>query len=1342
MTRRLLPYEHQLVETLGISQEEYLEFLALQKEYSDPKIGTTLDIRNVEWVALGLTVIGTLLQVGAALLAPTPEAPRAKNQRRQREERFAPTYGFSSAQELANYGDPINLVYCNSDKNPRGAVRVATSLVWSAIESNGTSQFMQLLMVLGASEINAVNFARTAFGDIPLDNFSAANTWAYYRPNGAPLINNRVRGNSNDPAARGRDGDDAICLIQGDRTGCSQAFSPNNFSQFGVFDPIPINVKLNARRPNGDSEYDINGIEVANLSASNSYYWITDNRYKAGDEIRIRFRKLNATQKLVEGGGAGLVATKYADTLRKELVERPTLGAIYELGSARLELVSVGEQDIKDEDVIHTFRVVNGGLAPAAPYNKTEARGVINSDSIYLTEAQREKVQTDIAKLQSSAQDSYRLVRDGKNGSDTSGRVGNRTQNPNLGLLYFDEDAADIADEKIKATVQTEGIEFNLFGVNYSFTNNASVVSWVSDDGQNKTALVNERGSIAYTRKLLRQFLSNKPKIASSDLREYLNDQLVRLQTHVSNVASGKFDNIIRAVTSTSLSWTLQDNTQYTVIFSLAASGISKANGFIFDGDTTPRTPKEQIDEVRARYKTTINELEARIDDAPGKSNATFRDDLRKQIEDLRENRRDAVRSIIDSYRDARIQQARDAINSFVDVNSINRITGIRELRRRINAINGKNTTDQAGVAAVQAKIEEIIALKQEALEYLKLLRGADNIRDGSDVLVKALVKLQVGAYQTISKVNFVQFSIKARLFRRISGRQPVYGTNNAKENGIKSSDNGIKPRVAFFKVLFRKEGETDYTAVPYLFAVKNAQDREIFLNLKFQAATYSKYGFRFVPVGDFVSEMNDQGFSQFAFIEMRGNYKEININGNTFSFIGRFVNKNAVTGEPDINEGVPYGTQPWDLMTTRTDTEIQFSFEQGPEFAISAVTEQQNLNTSGYYQDMSTLALGVYSGQGVQDLRSITALVTKGKTSYVINGPQQEDVNLSTDSTSYAPDIFLDTIWSQKDGILNYSSRKAIDYATLFQAKRYCIANELFMDCVISEQRPWREFWAEVASYSLLDLVRRNGREALAPALPVDANNVITREIAPTGLFTTANILEGTLKEEHFDYGSAVQNMIMTVIYREVERDNDVFSPKASVTVCRRDIDEATALRQTVDLSQYVSSRDQAIKYAKYQVNQRQFIRRGIEFKTLPTEVPIAPGSYVLVDIGLTPWDNLTTGIVLEGGALNSPLLDKIPDSNSYTALLYKDGAVETVNSLTVSNGVASSLAPRYVGYAFVLGAPIDQSKRSYRVTEVALDEEGEITVKAVQILCDIGAGNKLLSRVADLSDSSFKIV
>jgi hypothetical protein len=32
--RKLLPYEHQLIEELGITQEEYLDFLAVQFDYS------------------------------------------------------------------------------------------------------------------------------------------------------------------------------------------------------------------------------------------------------------------------------------------------------------------------------------------------------------------------------------------------------------------------------------------------------------------------------------------------------------------------------------------------------------------------------------------------------------------------------------------------------------------------------------------------------------------------------------------------------------------------------------------------------------------------------------------------------------------------------------------------------------------------------------------------------------------------------------------------------------------------------------------------------------------------------------------------------------------------------------------------------------------------------------------------------------------------------------------------------------------------------------------------------------------------------------------------------------
>ena len=75
--RKLLPYEHQLIEALGVTKEEYLNFVAIQQDYKDPKVGTALDVRNgpdpVSTTALVLTIVGTLFQVGAALLAPKPE---------------------------------------------------------------------------------------------------------------------------------------------------------------------------------------------------------------------------------------------------------------------------------------------------------------------------------------------------------------------------------------------------------------------------------------------------------------------------------------------------------------------------------------------------------------------------------------------------------------------------------------------------------------------------------------------------------------------------------------------------------------------------------------------------------------------------------------------------------------------------------------------------------------------------------------------------------------------------------------------------------------------------------------------------------------------------------------------------------------------------------------------------------------------------------------------------------------------------------------------------------------------------------------------------------------------
>jgi len=230
MNRRLLPYEYQLIEALGVSKEEYLEFVALQQEYKDPKAGTELDVRNeAGTVALVLTIVGILFQVGAALLAPKPTIPGLDNDRRTRQQRFSPSFGFNGAPELAAYGDPVNLVYTNKNHNPEGGVRVAGSLVWSAIDNFGSAQFMQLLFVIGASRIVALDEKRTAFGSLAIDQIDPATAFLFYKDRGTgrpPKFKDRIYGTlSLYPESLRRLEDQEVCQIttprQGERTGTS-----------------------------------------------------------------------------------------------------------------------------------------------------------------------------------------------------------------------------------------------------------------------------------------------------------------------------------------------------------------------------------------------------------------------------------------------------------------------------------------------------------------------------------------------------------------------------------------------------------------------------------------------------------------------------------------------------------------------------------------------------------------------------------------------------------------------------------------------------------------------------------------------------------------------------------------------------------------------------------------------------------------------------------------------------------------------------------------------------------------------------------------------------------------
>jgi hypothetical protein len=1212
MSRRLLPYEHQLIEALGISADEYLEFCQAQFDHSrlpDEKLLTPQADFGI--VALVFTIVGTLAQVGAALLAPKPEAPSQKNQRTRRDAFFAPRFGFNSAQELAKYGDPVNLIYCNTDQNPTGGVRVATSLVWSAVSSFGSSQFMQTMAVVGASNIDPNNIAigRTAFGQTPIRHFGSQRSWLYLNQGGILRFSDLRRGDGVDPCSLGGSSSSYVYrsnLVGTQREdGFSQAFSPSTLTRCGVYAPTPINVRYYDRDEKGGAKNAELGIELNNRGG----YW-PDNKLDnsrpvvpVGHQFVLRFRSL------VSNGANDI--RQAASELRRTLVSNFDSASTYKLGSVHLRVDGpIGDLELDNDALSITLVCVKSGVCPEEDYNTVNFK-------------QNEEEATNEIKRLNAEIDALRKL---------------LTETPPV----------------VNASVQARIGEIN--------------------------------SRLAQIDTLIDQI---------EDLRDYR--------------------------------WTYGE-----------LEAIINDDGDIYDDRINPFAQRVlNTRSTRDAERNNIEEWqeEISVERKKNNTNQSFIDRRRQWIRDAR------VR--IDSL-SRRLKNQQAKLDWAIREYGYNTPRGgtLREDRKRmlkqqrrlnqeLNEIYGNagNIDQDATNARNQSWQSQINAKITERSYYQRVLDNPELLNDYFNT--KCLVKIEEASYETITPCRIVDFAMKARVFKRVQGRAKTYGEVSMEQ--YKDSDNGIKLRSMFFWVWHRRTG-TEWQRVPRIFVIRRGADIDNFISLKFIANdNLGKWQFRFEPIADTAAEMRYHGVADFAYIENAGPDQQVaSPAGGVFTFKGKLRARDYYVAPLNRN---PAELDEWGLFSMRSDTQLNFSFDNGPELDIKAVTEQSTEPFTNYpqlYQNLTMLGFNIYSGQGVQDLRSMSVFVNKGRLVRRLNDDGSYSSTPDT-PTSYAPEVFLDTILDTIDGIGQYAKVGGIDLVALAKAKRFCQANRLFFDGVIADPSSWRQFWAEVAPYSLLELGRIGGKETLVPAVPCDNAGNISRSVPISALFNAGNILDGTYKEEFIDYGSGVQDLIATVIYRDTEVDG-VFPRNASVDVRLAGVADATAIRQTFDISQYVTNRSQAILYGKLLCQQRRHIRRTIEFSTFPTDTPLSPGAYIYVDLGLQEWQGIYSGQVEGGGALNVPLVDGIPNG-TYNVLLYRSGSAVVTTTASISNNTASGLAS-YAGWLFVLGTAA-RSKRVFRVVEVQMDEEGEITVRATEHPCDT-SGQSL---IADFSDGLFTI-
>ncbi len=1208
MTRKLLPYEYELIRALKISKEEYLDFLSAQHDFTRSPEEKLQELRG-EPVSIVLAVVGILFQVASILLAPKPELPEQKNARQRRDQVFAPRFGFNSQQELAKYGDPVNLVYCNTDDNPTGGVRVATSLIWSAVHSEGSSQFMQMLLAIGASNIEQIAAGRIAFGQTPIRQFAAGKTWAYFGANRPLQFGDLLRGDETDPTRIGEAASSIAyrpTLIGDQHTeGFSQAFSPSTMTRFGVYAPIPINVNYIDRDEDGDEQDAPLGIEIDGLGG----YWpsnvFDDSRpvVPIGQQMTLVFRRITS---------GGNDTARAAKELRRTLSSYIDAASTYKLGSAKFRVAApIKNVELEDGAMRVLMECVEPGLMPHEDYGTTDFKD------------NEKEAKTEIKTL---------------------------TQE----VVALNEQL--LRNEPILKAGVGDGINQRLSEID-SLINQVEELRDTRWEPDELDAILIDDGDVFDNR--INPFAQRV--LDTRRNRDQERDNIEEWQEEIS--AERKRNNTRQSYIDTRRTWIAQAKSRITTL-------------------------SRRLRNQQAKLDWAVREYG--FNTAKGGN--------------LREDRKVLLR------RQSRLQ--RELSELYANANNL----------------------DLPAMAARDASLRSQISSKQARIAQLERL--LDNPNSWNDFFnTKCLVKMEEAGYETITQCRVVDFALKAKVFKRIQGRAKKYGEESVKR--YRDSDNGTKMRSAFFWLRYRRTGQ-EWSRLPYIFSVRRGADVDNFMSLKFIAGdNLGNWQFRFDPIAETAAEMNHHGFADFAYIENSGDVQTINgPAGGQFTFLGSVRSRQGL--KPPINVN-PYEVDEWGLFSVRSDTQTNFSFEGGPEFTISAVTEQRTEAFSLYpslYQGISLLGFNAYSGQGIQDLRSVSVFAQKGKKVRRLRDdgtyPSEPDA-----SSSYAPDIFLDTILDAQNGIGRFAKVGGIDLEALALAKKFCRQNSLFMDAVIAEQVPWRQFWAEVAPFSLLELGRVGGRETLVPAVPVDGAGNITRSVPITALFNQGNILEDSYREEFIDFGSNVQDLIASVIYRDTEVDG-VFPRNRSVEVSRSDVTEVNAVRQTFDISQYVTNRSQAILFGKLLCNQRRHVRRAIDFATFPTDSVLEPGSYIYVAIGENQWDQISTGVIEDGGALNTPI-GQVPNGSGLKALVYQPGSgVIAVDSVTVTNGIATALAP-YAGRLFVLGTTITR-KRVFRVTEVQMDEEGEVTVKAVEHPC-IESGSQTLSLIADFADNLFTV-
>ena len=230
------------------------------------------------------------------------------------------------------------------------------------------------------------------------------------------------------------------------------------------------------------------------------------------------------------------------------------------------------------------------------------------------------------------------------------------------------------------------------------------------------------------------------------------------------------------------------------------------------------------------------------------------------------------------------------------------------------------------------------------------------------------------------------------------------------------------------------------------------------------------------------------------------------------------------------------------------------------------------------------------------------TALTTQGAESpltysdqvrcFVRNGVQIFNLLTSTtQSTSNFADIAY-YLLNQVAGI----PAALIDTAAMTTAATFTNINQLFFNGAINSQSNLRSYLQALASYFLLRFTQIDGKFALVPLLPANADGTFkTTAITPVKEFTNAMIIEGSYSREYIPAADRRESAALVAWRNQSTSDYSVIS----TAEVRYTGTAANGPFNKFEASEFCASYNHAVLIGKYALATKKHITHSISFDT-----------------------------------------------------------------------------------------------------------------------------------------------